>query len=157
MYLLYNALIYLCLGVLQAKGSQNYTASILFLILCFIWLKVIYICIYIYIFATQKFITGFEFTQVYIYTYPVFKSQMAFHKDFGVWHWCIHHLRSYFSQLHLGLNTNAHIKFYTYSKYRWYEDIVCVFLPTIITFAKLFKLNKTETCCLIKSKFMVRI
>lgn len=40
--------------------------------------------IYIYIFATQKFITGFEFTQVYIYTYPVFKSQMAFHKDFGV-------------------------------------------------------------------------
>ena len=66
MYLLYNALIYLCLGVLQAKGSQNYTASILFLILCFIWLKVIYICIYIYIFATQKSITGFEFTQVYI-------------------------------------------------------------------------------------------
>lgn len=76
----------------RQKGHRIILHQFCFLILCFIWLKVIYICIYIYIFATQKFITGFEFTQVYIYTYPVFKSQMAFHKDFGVWHWCIHHL-----------------------------------------------------------------
>lgn len=130
------------------RVTELYCINFVFNIVLYMVESYLYLYLHIYFCYIENLLQALN-SHKYIYHLPNIKITNGISQRF--WGLTLMYTSSYFSQLHLGLNTNAHIKFYMYSKYMWYEDIVCVFLPTIMTFAKLFKLNKTETCCLIKS------